>query len=154
MYGNGQALDVQRFTLTPFIAYPMSNLSRQARTDAFYRLPETCPKVRAAIAEAIEADLRGTDLLKDGIDEADLLYLTKELTDAAFYAAVEHGTNPLRAALIEAEEERLKETGRADDAERERDEAQRDAQDAQDDIKALEQEVAALEMDRSSFTRD
>jgi hypothetical protein len=123
--------------------------SRQARTDAFYRLPETCPKVRVEIHEAIEGTLRGNDI---PIDSADLTHLLRDLVDGAFCAAVEHGTDKLRAALIECEEERLGEVARADDAETQRDRLTRDLEDARDEIKALRERVDELEAEISKLT--
>ncbi len=100
----------------------------QARTDAFYRLGETCPKVKTAMREALMGVLVGDSRLAGEVDSQAMAY---ELADTAMDAAVTYGTNPLRNALIECEEERLTTARERDDLTEEVDRLKRELESAE-----------------------
>lgn len=110
----------------------------KASKAAYSRCSETCQKVRAEIADAIQ------DLLEsEGIDLSAVV--ASRLTDAAFDAALAHGTEPLRSALIDCEEE-LREAREALDA------AEDDARYEKSRADSLEGDVARLESELDSAT--
>jgi hypothetical protein len=76
----------------------MRSPSKASRA-AYKRCPETCQKVRAEISEALEK------VLVASLGENYSCKFLAELTDAAFDAALAHGTEPLRDALVDCEEE-------------------------------------------------
>jgi hypothetical protein len=103
-----------------------------ARKEAFWRIGETCPKVREAITNAVDRVL-SSQLPED----ADVAAIVGEVADIAFDAAVSKGTDPLRAALIDCEEERLTAVRAKEEAESERDDAKREAEDLREQIESL-----------------
>lgn len=106
-------------------------MSSKASRAAYKRCPETCQKVRAEIGEAIER------ILEAEIENCPSL-LVSRLTDAAFDVAYQYGTDKIRSALIECEEE-LEETRSVLDT------TESDLKDAQSTADALRDEVAELE---------
>src|SRR4051812_8108924 len=79
-------------------------MSHDAKREAEYRCPATCSKVGQAIWTAIQRRLLRSDWLRDDVE---LSTVVDDLSEEAFSEAKAHGTEPLRAALIEAEDERL-----------------------------------------------
>lgn len=106
-------------------------MSSKASKLAYRRCSETCQKVRAEISEVIER------ILEAEIENCPSL-LVSRLTDAAFDASLQYGTEPVRNALIESEDE-LMETRNALDT------TESDLKDAQSTADALRDEVAELE---------
>lgn len=105
---------------------------------AYQRCPETCQKVRTEISEALEQVL-----VNEGFDFP--AFVISRLTDAAFDAALAHGAEPLRSALIDCEEE-LREAREALDA------AEDDARYEKSRADSLEGDVARLESELDSAT--
>ena len=52
---------------------------QNARTEAFYRLPETCPEVRIQIGKAIKEVIEGTDTIRADLEPRDIESLISDL---------------------------------------------------------------------------
>jgi uncharacterized membrane protein YqiK len=109
-------------------------MSSTASKASFRRCSETCQKVRAEISDAIEHQLEtmGIDLSSATI---------AALTDAAFDAALEHGTGKLRAALIECEDELIEAREVLETTEDELKDAKRTIDDLEDEVSFLESDL-------------
>lgn len=118
---------------------------QNARTEAFYRLPETCPEVRIQIGKAIKGVIDSTDTLRADLTPRDIECLISDLTDDAFSAAVRYGTDKLRSALVDCERDRLDAESLADRMETQRDDLQRDIETMGKQMSHLEDEIASLE---------
>ncbi len=100
----------------------MSTIAQDARRAAFNRCPETCGKVQQEIAWVIaNTDLADTPASK--------------IVDEVFAQALKHGTEPVRAALIDAEQELLQ-------AERDRDDALAECESLKEQLANAEQQLA------------
>ena len=108
-------------------------MNHTASKAAYSRCSETCQKVRAEISEAIEFQLEDNGVELSAI-------IISHMTDAAFEAALEHGTNKLRNALVECEEELIEARELLENTEDE-------MIDARAKIDSLEDEIAGLESD-------
>lgn len=114
----------------------MRSPSKASRA-AYKRCPETCQKVRAEISEALEK------VVAASFENYSCEFLA-ELTDAAFDAALAHGTEPLRNALIDCEEELLETRDALDIAESDRESYRCDAIRWEDQANKLEGGVESL----------
>jgi hypothetical protein len=88
-------------------------MSSKASKAAYRRCCETCPKVRTEIGRAIEFQL------KDNSIELPSIVISR-LIEAAFEVSLQHGTEPLRAALVDCEEELMETRSALDIAESDR----------------------------------
>lgn len=113
-------------------------MSSKASKAAYKRCSETCQKVRAEISEAIEFQLEDNSIDLPAV-------VIARLTDAAFDAALKYGTQPLRDALIECEEELMETQQNLDIAESDRDSYQHDAKHLESRVDDLMSEVSSLE---------
>lgn len=116
----------------------MSRSPSKASKAAYKRCPETCQKVRAEISEALEK------VVAASFENYSSVFLA-ELTDAAFDAALAHGTEPLRDALIDCEDELLEAQEALSTAESDRDSYRQEAAHWEDKAYDLEADVRALE---------
>lgn len=116
----------------------MPKTSSKASRAAYRRCSETCQKVRAEISQAIERELED-----NGIDLPSITI--SRLTDAAFDAALAYGTEPLRDALIDCEDELLEAQEALSTAESDRDSYRQEAAHWEDKAYELEADVRALE---------
>lgn len=121
----------------------MRSPSKASRA-AYKRCPETCQKVRAEISEALEK------VLVASLGENYSCVFLAELTDAAFDAALAHGTEPLRGALVDCEEELMGVEDELDTAESDRDSYQKDAIHWENYAGELEEKVGLLESELDS----
>lgn len=103
----------------------------KASKAAYKRCSETCQKVRSEIADGIQTQL---DVL--GIDLS--TSVVTALTDAAFDTSLKYGTEKVRDALVDCEEELLEAREALELVEDE-------LKDRKREIDCLEDEVAALE---------
>lgn len=106
----------------------------KASKAAYSRCPETCQKVRSEIADGIQTQL---DVL--GIDLP--LSTVTALTDAAFDASLKYGTEKVRDALIDCEEELLEAREALDTAEEDARYERSRAASLQDEVAALQSEL-------------
>lgn len=116
----------------------MSRSPSKASKAAYKRCSETCQRVRAEISEALEKVL-----VDQGFDFP--TFVISRLTDAAFDAALAHGTEPLRDALIDCEDELLEAQEALSTAESDRDSYRQEAAHWEDKAYELEADVRALE---------
>lgn len=116
----------------------MSRSPSKASKAAYKRCPETCQKVRAEISEALEKVL-----VDQGFDFP--TFVISRLTDAAFDAALAHGAEPIRDALIDCEEELIEVQEALATAEDDRDSYIREAASWESKSYDLEADVRALE---------
>ena len=107
---------------------------RHARRNAYSRIKETCPAVEAAIEKAISGSSITDVLSGDAISS---------LSTLAFEAAREAGTEPLRAALINCENELYQ-------VSEERDEAQAELKNAKQEIEELQERIDELKLEISN----
>lgn len=117
----------------------MSRSPSKASKAAYKRHPETCQKVRAEIHEAIEK------VVVASLGENHSYKFLAELTDAAFDAALAHGTEPLRDALIDCEDELLEMREMFDRADDERSYEAGVANELQGKVAELEDRIETLE---------
>lgn len=115
----------------------MRSPSKASRA-AYKRCPETCQRVRAEISEALEK------VIGASLGENYSCEFLAELTDAAFDAALAHGTEPLRNALIDCEEELMETRDALDIAESDRESYRCDAISWEDQANKLEGDVESL----------
>lgn len=107
------------------------SISSDARREANYRCKPTCPEVWTEVKYQVRELLLRADWLNES---ANLDTITNDITEVVMESLAKKGTDPLRAALIECEGERLK--------------AQNELSDAKDEIKTLEK---TLEDDAYDF---
>jgi len=117
----------------------MSRSPSKASKAAYKRCSETCQRVRAEIHEAIE------NVVVASLGENHSCEFLAELTDAAFDAALAHGTEPIRDALIDCEEELIEAQEALATAEDDRDSYIREAASWESKSYDLEADVRALE---------
>lgn len=104
------------------------------------------------MGKAIKEVIGGTDTLRADLEPGDIEGLIVDLTDGAFSAAVQYGTDKLRSALIDCERDRLDAESFADRMETQRDDYKRDLDAMSTQISQLEESVSFLEARLRDFT--
>ena len=119
-------------------------MSSKASKAAYKRCPETCQRVRAEIRDVIEKTLG--DL---GIELSSLTVY--HLADATFDVSLQYGTEPVRDALIECEDELMETREVLDAAELDRDSYKHDARHWESLSEDLRGEVESLQSQLDSI---